>query len=912
MIFPRPRPISRFRALAAASGLALVGALGPATPASAAVIEVTTEVDVVDPFDGACSLREAILASDENLSPPGEGGECLPGDPGHDTIELAGNGVYLLRIGDFFLEDDPPALTGDLDIYDAGGMLLAPGRVAVQPSNHVLTIEGNGSVIDAGGLEHSPEVPAPDRVFHVQGGFGVVINDLTIQGGGGPFDITGDNAGPTPVDQGGGILVEPGGAAELHASTVRQNQADDGGGIYNNEGHVELLDGSVVGGPGPDDANFAPGEGGGLFTVGAQPPGTLIVDGSSVQGNVALEDGGGIYNGGEIINGELEGDRVEIRNGSDVSDNIAGAICQTLEPEFDGGDGGGIWTNARADFQGGQIVPGSPGLFIDDSTVQGNQALFCPGGELEGSGLGGGIFNVEGGHVEITGGSVIGPDNEAEQDGGGIWTSGGPGSFTLSIDGSTITGNSAAQHGGGIYSFFDSVDITNSTVSENTAEFGDGGGIWFEGEDFGEGVIALSLLNSTISGNSALEPAIDASGLGGGIYGHGGPIFLDSVTLEDNLADVAGGNIALGINQASTTPTANLHNTIISNGVPQNCASDDGMFVSNGFNLSTEDGAMDECGLGPAGTDLLGSNALLGPLQNNGGQTATHALSQGSPAIDSGDGGEGCPPTDQRGVSRPKDGDGNLTADCDRGAFERDAGDVAAGAGGKLIPPVPECEIVGTAGADILLGTDLGEDLCGLAGDDTIRGGGGNDNLFGDEGDDVLDGGPANDALVGGPGTDTGDYSGAPGSVDADLTRQTAVGVGASTDTLFDLENLTGSEFKDVLAGDDGPNGLRGLGGGDRLVGRGGSDTIRGNRGKDTGKGDAGNDLVKGGRGRDKLRGGGGRDVLTGGQKNDDLRGNAGNDELRGGGGDDDLNGNAGDDECNGGSGNDTLINCET
>jgi len=56
---------------------------------------------------------------------------------------------------------------------------------------------------------------------------------------------------------------------------------------------------------------------------------------------------------------------------------------------------------------------------------------------------------------------------------------------------------------------------------------------------------------------------------------------------------------------------------------------------------------------------------LLGALSKNGGTTATHALLAGSPAIDAGTS-EGCPPTDQRGVSRPQ---GEA---CDMGSFERD------------------------------------------------------------------------------------------------------------------------------------------------------------------------------------------------------------------------------------------------
>jgi hypothetical protein len=55
---------------------------------------------------------------------------------------------------------------------------------------------------------------------------------------------------------------------------------------------------------------------------------------------------------------------------------------------------------------------------------------------------------------------------------------------------------------------------------------------------------------------------------------------------------------------------------------------------------------------------------LLGPLGDNGGSTPTHALLDGSPAIDAGTS-EGCPATDQRGVARPQG------SACDIGSFER-------------------------------------------------------------------------------------------------------------------------------------------------------------------------------------------------------------------------------------------------
>jgi hypothetical protein len=87
------------------------------------------------------------------------------------------------------------------------------------------------------------------------------------------------------------------------------------------------------------------------------------------------------------------------------------------------------------------------------------------------------------------------------------------------------------------------------------------------------------------------------------------------------------------------------------------------------------------CNFAQAATDRVGTPAApidprLGPLADNGGPTQTHALLADSPAIDAanpaapGSGGDACPGTDQRGVHRLEDGDGDGVPRCDIGALE--------------------------------------------------------------------------------------------------------------------------------------------------------------------------------------------------------------------------------------------------
>jgi Ca2+-binding RTX toxin-like protein len=154
----------------------------------------------------------------------------------------------------------------------------------------------------------------------------------------------------------------------------------------------------------------------------------------------------------------------------------------------------------------------------------------------------------------------------------------------------------------------------------------------------------------------------------------------------------------------------------------------------------------------------------------------------------------------------------------------------------------PSCTITGTTGNDTLKGTSGNDVICGFDGNDVIKGLGGDDILLGGDGNDRLFGGAGNDKHDGGAGNDTADLSGS-AAVQVSLADGTATGQGS--DSLSNIENVSGSTKNDTLTGSDADNKLVGRNGADTLNGAGGSDTL------DSKDGTSGNDALDGGAGID-------------------------------------------------------------
>jgi hypothetical protein len=171
----------------------------------------------------------------------------------------------------------------------------------------------------------------------------------------------------------------------------------------------------------------------------------------------------------------------------------------------------------------------------------------------------------------------------------------------------------------------------------------------------------VTVSNTTLSGNSV-------SGDGGAIYNIGGAfhagasLSITNSTITDNFATGNGGNIYNSHGQGYGQ--LELGSTILNAGSSgENIFNDGGTVTSLGYNVSSDDGRGFLTGNG----DQINTNPMLGPLQDNGGPTFTHALLPGSAATDTGNPSFTPPPFfDQRGPGFARVVNGRI----DIGSFE--------------------------------------------------------------------------------------------------------------------------------------------------------------------------------------------------------------------------------------------------
>jgi hypothetical protein len=330
--------------------------------------------------------------------------------------------------------------------------------------------------------------------------------------------------------------------------------------------------------------------------------------------------------------------------------------------------------NNPPNVQGAVTIDGGGTVTIQRTTSLGSSLQFSTGGvagdlagtvknlTLQGSATAGGSnVSVSGGGASqkyaLTLDHVTSQGNTVNGSGGGASVAGIGG--TLNVVDSTIAGNSApgGNRGGGIEVGSGAVlNLARSTIANNTAS-PIGGGVNVENS---AGVVTIT--NTTFSGNN-----VTAGGSGAAIYEFGAAgLNLSYNTITGSTT----GNAALDVTVGLTPSEVKLKGNIFTGNSIPDCTNNGGLApASQGFNFLTGVGAS-ACNMSALANDHFATPLTLGPLQNNGGPTQTHALPSGSAAINAGGLG-GCTTIaavalgqDQRGVTRPQG------SACDSGAFE--------------------------------------------------------------------------------------------------------------------------------------------------------------------------------------------------------------------------------------------------
>ncbi len=333
---------------------------------------------------------------------------------------------------------------------------------------------------------------------------------------------------------------------------------------------------------------------------------------------------------GNIILTSEAGGQLDIAEGKSISINGASGRNITI----DGGGENQVFSVRNST------------LNLDSLTITGGVGL-----------SGGGITATIESRVSLNNTTVSG--NSAEFNGGGIHVGA---NSSVSLNNSTMSGNSSGQLGGGISVLYDSsASLNNSTVSGNSSGQSDSGGIIVKYSS------SMSLSNSTVFGNSSV------SSVGGIHVTYNSRGSLSNTIIVGNRSRSGFSEIWASVNSDITSYGGNLFGDDSINN-----ADAVGSGASSNFTLIASDITATSDGTQPT---VLSS--ILSPLADNGGPTQTHSLPANSPALNTAII-DNCPSNDQRGRQRDdgayyviKAANQKLVAfelggdKCDIGSFER-------------------------------------------------------------------------------------------------------------------------------------------------------------------------------------------------------------------------------------------------
>ncbi|MCD7884764.1 MAG: right-handed parallel beta-helix repeat-containing protein [Lachnospiraceae bacterium] len=506
----------------------------------------------------------AAAAEDDPDTLQGQINALLSSDTDSGISTAGEGGIATASLGDEITENST-TITLNQD-YTEDLMILDGVKVTIDLNGHTITSAGTGkNAITVFGTLTLTDTSTAGSGKVTNNGYsnarGVDVaqgGSFTLEGG----TITGFSAG----GNGGGVLVENGGTFAMTGGTISDNTASGyGGGVFLYDANlIASMTGGTISG------NTSSLSGGGLAANTASSSALTLQSGLTISGNKSGGYGGGVYFNTVLetltISSTISGNTSTSEGGgvyfgaTVTTLNIVDAI---IDGNTSGAAGGGAYFavavptaaisgssisgNSAAGYGGGIWLTSGTSLTLENSetnTTKINNNKISAAGAMYGGGIYLNSANSYRSTFTSTGGEISGnkltSTDSTNSYGSGIYI----GSYAkVSMENTTVSGNSGATYGGGIAvnTYVQSITLTDLTVSENkavasaTANTGYGGGIWIGASSVGDVVVS----GGKYSGNTS-------DYYGGAFYvttAASSLVLKDAAKIDGNTAYNAGGGI---------------------------------------------------------------------------------------------------------------------------------------------------------------------------------------------------------------------------------------------------------------------------------------------------------------------------------------------------------------------------------
>jgi alpha-tubulin suppressor-like RCC1 family protein/uncharacterized protein YjdB len=241
---------------------------------------------------------------------------------------------------------------------------------------------------------------------------------------------------------------------------------------------------------------------------------TFTMYGGTITGNTASGmGGGGVWNNGTFT-----------MSGGTITGNTASG---------NNGYGGGVYNSGNFTMSGGEISDnkvnyGGGGVNSSGTFTMSGNAKIINNTASGSNGYGGGVY-VRGGTFTMSGGEISG--NKAANSGGGVYVSSNGTTFIMNGN-AKIINNTANSSGGGVHVIYGSFTMESGIISDNTASSGGGVCNSYAGDP------TFTMSGGEISGNTA--------NYGGGVYNYktftmsGGAIYGIDDPVKTNIVTGSG------------------------------------------------------------------------------------------------------------------------------------------------------------------------------------------------------------------------------------------------------------------------------------------------------------------------------------------------------------------------------------